>query len=261
MTVPGLFPGREIGIWLVGLLVALFILTWVLIARKKHLLPLRYIEGLSGLEQLIQSCAEKGRPMLWTGMTSPGQGGYKGVSVWAAASMSLVRWATEKLAKFSIGFWSTCSQPMAQQAMAQVAREGYTAGGHPEAFDINKIQFTYSSAWVLTTLSIIEQVHPAAMVMLGTGTHVQAIMFKQVRAYGGLVLAGSYDDAVQAMCAAFGDYVIIGPEIFAMAALATQNPETNASVAAQDLFTMIVCYGVVIVGAVAFVLKLAVPWR
>lgn len=133
------FHPKRINVFFGVLISFLFILGFILYAKKGKPLYIRPIAGLQAIDDAIGRATEMGKPILY----SAGLGKMDRVAT--MASMNILSSVAEKTAEYNTPLIFPNYDPVVMTTAQEVVKEAYSKAGHPEAFNPDNIFFVTQS--------------------------------------------------------------------------------------------------------------------
>jgi hypothetical protein len=216
--------------------------------RKGKVPYIRPIPGYRALEDAVGRAAEMGKPVLYV----PGlQDASNPATV---ASMSILSEVVKKAARLrtrvKVPNYSSITWPVAQN----VTKEAYVKAGRAEDYDPDDVPYLTSRQFTFTAavIGMMARLKTASNFLIGH-FYSESLILAETGAETGAVQIGGTDSETQLpFLITTCDYMLIGEELFAAAALATNDPVSRSTIAAHDWFKIL---AMVIIGA-GFVLNL-----
>jgi hypothetical protein len=216
--------------------------------RKGRVVHIRPIPGFSALEDAVGRAAEMGKPILYV----PGlQDASNPATV---ASMSILSEVVKKAARLrtrvKVPNYSSITWPVAQN----VTKEAYMKAGRPEDYDPDDVPYLTSRQFTFTAavIGMMARLKTASNFLIGH-FYSESLILAETGAETGAVQIGGTDSETQLpFLITTCDYMLIGEELFAAAALATDDPVSRSTIAAHDWFKILV----MVLVAAGFVLNL-----
>lgn len=237
-----------IGIIITGLLVALFIMR----GRRGKSLYLRPIAGLLAVDEAIGRATEMGKPILY----SSGRGGMQRPAT--IASMNILGSVVEKVATYGTPLIFPNNDPVVTAVAQEVAREGYTKAGHPDAYKPENIYFVTDSqfGYAAAVDGIMMRERPATNLFFGTFEAESLILAETGNSIGAIQIAGTDSSIQMAFFMVACDYVLIGEELFAASGYLSRDPQVIGSQKGSDISKIIIMV-IIILGVILGILNQA----
>ncbi len=239
--------GRVFNLLAVILFAGMFFVLY-LRGRKGRVPHIRPIPGFSALEDAVGRAAEMGKPILYV----PGlQDASNPATV---ASMSILSEVVKKAARLrtrvKVPNYSSITWPVAQN----VTKEAYVKAGRPEDYDPDDVSYLTSRQFTFTAavVGMMVRLKTASNFLIGH-FYSESLILAETGAETGAVQIGGTDSETQLpFLITTCDYMLIGEELFAAAALATDDPVSRSTIVAHDWFKILV----MVLVAAGFVLNL-----
>jgi hypothetical protein len=230
-----------IGILVVGLLVALFIYR----GRQGKSLYLRPIAGLLAIDEAIGRATEMGKPILY----SAGRGTMLRPAT--MASMNILGSVAEKVATYGTPIIFPNNDPVVTAVAQEVAREGYTKAGHPDAYNPENVYFVTDSqfGYAAAVDGVMMRERPATNLFFGTFEAESLILAETGNSIGAIQIAGTDSSIQMAFFMVACDYVLIGEELFAASGYLSKDPQVIGSLKGSDISKIIIIV-ILILGAI-----------
>ena len=221
-----------IGILTVGILVAIFIYR----GRRGKSLYLRPIAGLLAVDEAIGRATEMGKPILY----SAGRGAMLRPAT--MASMNILGSVAEKVATYGTPIIFPNNDPVVTAVAQEVAREGYTKAGHPDAYNPENIYFVTDSqfGYAAAVDGVMMRERPATNLFFGTFEAESLILAETGNAIGAIQIAGTDSSIQMAFFMVACDYVLIGEELFAASGYLSKDPQVIGSLKGSDVSKVII---------------------
>jgi hypothetical protein len=235
---------------LLGLVICcLFILGFILYARKKKELYVRPIAGLEAVDNAIGRATEMGKPVLY----SSGLGKMDRVAT--MASMNILASVAEKTAEYNTPLIFPNYDPVVMATAQEVVFEAYSKAGHPEAFNPDNIFFVTQSqfGYAAAVDGIMARQLPATNLFLGTFEAEALILAETGNSVGALQIAGTDSTIQLSFFIVACDYTLIGEELFVASGYLTKDPQVLGSIKGQDFLKALVVL-LILIGGIAGIL-------
>ncbi len=234
-----------IGIIITGALVAFFIA----LGKRGKMLYLRPIAGLLAVDEAIGRATEMGKPILY----SSGRGGMQRPA--SIASMNIFGSVAEKVATYGTPLIFPNNDPVVMAVAQEVAREGYTRAGHPDAYNPENIYFVTDSqfGYAAAVDGIMMREKPATNLFFGTFEAESLILAETGNSIGAIQIAGTDSSIQMAFFMVACDYVLIGEELFAASAYLSGDPQVVGSLKGSDISKIIIIALLIIGTILAFI--------
>jgi len=208
---------------------------------------IKTIAGLEAIEEAVGRATEMGRPIHYTPGIAPINGA---LAAQTFAGLEVLAVTARLVARYGARIIVTLRQPTVLPLAEEVVSNAYIAEGTSESYDpdsvryLSQAQFAYA-AGVMGTM-VRERV--AANIMLGGFWAESLIMAEAASEIGAIQIAGTARLTQIPFFVVACDYVLIGEELFAASAIASQNPIKLGSIAGQDI-GKVVAVALILVGA------------
>jgi hypothetical protein len=235
---------------LLGVVIScLFILGFVLYARKGRKLYVRPIAGLQAVDNAIGRATEMGKPILY----SSGLGKMDRVAT--MASMNILGSVAEKTAEYNTPLIFPNYDPVVMATAQEVVFEAYSKAGHPEAFNPDNIFFVTQSqfGYAAAVDGIMTRQLPATNLFFGTFEAEALILAETGNSVGALQIAGTDSTIQLSFFIVACDYTLIGEELFVASGYLTKDPQVLGSIKGQDFLKALVVL-LILIGGIAGIL-------
>ncbi|MGE5653069.1 MAG: DUF6754 domain-containing protein [Bacillota bacterium] len=195
---------------------------------------IRRIPGMQALEEAVGRATEMGRPIHF----SPGIAGLTGeTAAQTYAALEILSYVARLIARFGSRIIVTIRTAEVLPVAEEIVRQSFIAEGKVDKYDPNSCQYLSSEqfAYAAGAMGIMERQKVASNIMLGA-FWAESLMFAETgRHIGAIQIAGTANlHQIQFFVAAC-DYTLIGEELYAGGAVASQNPIKLGSIAGQDI--------------------------
>lgn len=209
----------------------------------------RQIPALKGLEEAIGRAAEMGRPVHFT----PGSDGFdSGTAGMTLAATICLAHIAKLCAQYDVRLLVSNRRPAVQPLTEEIVRQAFLAEGKIENFRPTDIRFFSDDqfAYASGVVGVISGEQTASNIMLG-GFYAESLMLAEASAtYGNIQIAGTASTAQIPFFVTTCDYVLIGEELFAAAAVLSVDPAQVSTLMMQDIIRIaLVC--LIAIGALA----------
>ncbi len=227
--IPGL---RTAFIFFATSVISIFFSIWY--AQNRKLPQIRSIPALDAIQEAVGRAAEMGRPLHYTS----GVGGL--VDQWApltVTAMSILGYTAKLAGEAGIVMRYTTNQPYLLPIAEDLIKSGYTIGGHPELYKPEFVHFPGNEqmAMVADIQGYLVREKVAANLMFGAVFWEAVYIMGAGAIIGSMNIAGTprlwYIPIIITTC----DYVMIGDEIYAAAAIVEKNPANIGTIFGQDI--------------------------
>ena len=227
----------------------------ILFSQKLGLNELRTIPRLEVLEEVVKSCSERGRPILFSyGGMNPAS---TMESVLLASANVLMMRTAKTCGDLGIPLYTTALHAQTFLMMTDSVRQGYLASSHPEAFrDENNYYTTDGIVGTYTNVSQAVQHNVGTYVQIGY-LHMcsNVCVLEAVRRIGGTSWTMENAIDTQALGLVFADYTLLGEEQVAAGAMIKKDPLETAGIIGGD-FAKLALIGLLIIYIVRQGLKI-----
>ena len=206
----------------------------------------RDLSALAGLEEAVGRAAEMGRPVHFTPGSDGLDSGTAGMTLAACICLSHI---AKLCAKYDVRLLVSNRRPAIQPLTEEIVKQAYLFEGKPDDYQSTDIrffsddQFAYASGLV----GVISREKTAANIMLG-GYYAESLMFAEAGAtYGNIQVAGTASTAQIPFFVTTCDYMLIGEELFAAAAILSDDPAQISTLMMQDIIRIAIV-GLILVG-------------
>ena len=227
--------GRLPGLVAVALLAAMFALL-VFRARRGGRLYLRPIAALAAIDDAVGRAAEMGRPVLYApgleSVTSP-------VTL---ASMGILSRVAERSAQLHARIEVPNYDPLTWPVAQEIVRRAFAKVGRADAFrpdDVSYLtsrSFTYAAA----VAGAMVRDRTAANLFIGHFFSEYLILAETGASTGAVQIGGTDSVAQLPFVIATCDETMIGEEVFAAAALVSDDPLSRSTIKAHDWFKVLI---------------------
>ena len=226
----GLVKGGGFDLLVLILIFALVAIALEISKRKeKPFGEMRSITAMEHIDEAIGRSAEMGSSVHFTA----GSGSiYSHTALEMMAGISVMGKVAESCAKYDVPLRVTCRQPMVFNVSRAVARAGYERAGFPELFKDETVVFTSSDyfAYTNSVCYYLLRERPAASFLIGSFLGAGVFMGESGARAGAIQIGGPHIFFV--LCC---DYFLLGEELYAAGAYASEDPEMLGSIASQDI--------------------------
>lgn len=236
---------------LIGILITGTFVGWfIYLGRKGKSLYLRPIAGLLAMDEGIGRATEMGKPILY----SSGRGKMERPA--SIASMNILGSVAEKVASYGTPLIFPNNDPVVTAVAQEVAREGYTKAGHPDAYDPENIYFVTDSqfGYAAAVDGIMMRERPATNLFFGTFEAESLILAETGNSIGAIQIAGTDSSIQMAFFIVACDYVLIGEELFAASGYLSGDPQVVGSLKGSDYLKVIII-ALLVIGALMAVIN------
>jgi hypothetical protein len=235
---------------LFGVLVSfLFILGFILYAKKGKPLYIRPIAGLQAIDDAIGRATEMGKPILY----SAGLGKMDRVAT--MASMNILSSVAEKTAEYNTPLIFPNYDPVVMTTAQEVVKEACSRAGHPEGYNPDNLYFVTQSqfGYAAAVDGIMTRQLPATNLFLGTFEAEALILAETGNSIGALQIAGTDSTIQLSFFIVACDYTLIGEELFVASGYLTKDPQVLGSIKGQDFLKALIVV-LILLGGIAGIL-------
>lgn len=235
-------PPPTLGVFTAGrataflLLAVIFLFGYFFIrqAEKGTKFPIRTIAGFEAIKDAVGRSVEMGRPIHYTF----GYGNlYTSMAPQFTAGLGVLGYVAKLAGQYGARIITTFGVPEAIPIVEETLREGYRSAGKPEMYKSEDVRFltTEQFAYASAVQAIISREKAAANIMIGP-FYAESLIFAETGANTGSVqIAGTARETQIPFFVLVCDYVLMGEEMFAAAALATGDVGSAATLGAEDV--------------------------
>jgi hypothetical protein len=216
---------------------------WISKRKEKPFGEMRPIPAMRHIEEAIGRAAEMGKSVHFT----TGDGSLAGVEALdVAAGVSVLGKVAEYCAKHEVPLRVTCRWPEVFNLSRAVVRAGYERAGRPELFREDMVVFTSQDyfAYNNSVAYYLLREKPAASFLIGYFLGHGIYLGESGARAGALQIGGNHIFFV--LCC---DYFLLGEELYAAGAYASEDPEMLGSIAAQDMIKTL-CLILMVIGVI-----------
>ncbi len=208
----------------------------------------RQLPALAGLEEAVGRAAEMGRPVHFT----PGSDGFDtGRSGMTLAGTICLSHVAKLCAEYDVRLLVSNRRAEVQPLTEEIVKQAFLSQGKSENYRPTDIRFFSDDqfAYASGVVGLISAEKTASNIMLG-GFYAESLMFAEAGAtYGNVQIAGTANTAQIPFFVTTCDYVLIGEELFAAAAVLSEDPAQVSTLMMQDIVrVVIVC--LITIGAI-----------
>lgn len=200
---------------------------------------LRPIQATAGLEEAIGRAAEMGRPVHFT----PGSDGFSSATAGQAlAALICLSHVAALCAKYDVRLIVTNRRPEVHPLTEEIVRQALLIAGKAESYRPTDVRFFSDDqfAYASGVVGVISGEQTASNIMLG-GYYAESLMFAEAGAtYGNVQIAGTASISQIPFFVTTCDYWLIGEELYAAAAILSEDPSQIASLMTQDVVRVVV---------------------
>lgn len=225
------------------LLVTLFVLVGIAMARSARGVTIRRIPGLDRIDEAVGRATETGRPVLMV----PGLGTLDGIAVQALTIFSSV---VRTAARFGTPIRLLNYDGTVYAVAQEMVRDVYISEGIPEKFDPDSVRFVSDRqfAFAAGVAGTIQRERVAAAFFMGAFYAESIIMAENANVVGAIQVAATTQFIQTPFFVAACDYVLLGDEFYAASAYLGRQPVLLGSLVGVDWAKMLFMLFVVIAG-------------
>lgn len=217
------------------LLLLTAIIGWYIKRGRDGWVPtIRRIAGLEAIEEAVGRATEMGRPVHYT----PGIGPLSSsVAAMTFAGLEILAVVAKTIARYGAKLIVTIRQPTVLPLAEEVVRQAYLAEGAADLYDPDTVRYLSNAqfAYAAGVLGLMFREKVAANIMLGAFWAESLVIAETGSRVGAIQIAGTARLTQIPFFIATCDYVLIGEELYAASAIASQNPIKLGSIAGQDI--------------------------
>ncbi len=249
-----LVAGRITGLVFLAIIVilAILILQW---AKRGKVIKVREIAAMAGTREAVARCAETGRPCLFT--TGHGGGGlYTDKGPGHMAGVAILGFVSRQCAKLGARVIALSPFPEMIPLLEDTIRQAYLMEGKPEEVTPDMVRFLSSQAlaYKLAYIGEVTRENAGAAVICGYVWASDALhMAEPGVMIGAIQIGGAPEISSLSMLGLICDYTFMGEELYAGAAVASEDPVQLGVLFTQD----IVKIGLILMILAGFLLTIA----
>jgi len=222
----------------------------IYLAGKGKTRQVRPIPALDAVFEGIRRATEMERPVFMSA-------GFAGVTrAEAAAGLAMLDLVASECAKLGVRLITTFANASTLAAAEGVIAEAFAREGKPELYSPGKQVIFFSGeqfAWVAGVGGMMQRERPACNIYLGT-FYSEALYLGECGARsGGVQIAGTVNQLALPVLAMTMDYLMIGEEIYAVAAKLTEDPVQMGSITGQDVGKAVALF-ILVLGVISMAL-------
>jgi hypothetical protein len=227
------------------ILIVLFVSYKIYKAKSGSIPKIKKIAGLEAVEEAVGRATEMGRPIHYT----PGVGALDAATF---AGLEILELVSRTVARYGAKLIVTIRQPIVLPIAEEVVKTGYRSEGVIESYNPDTMRFISQEqfAYAAGTMGILQREEVAANMMLGYFLAESLLLAETGFKAGAIQIAGTDNRSQIPFFVTTCDYVLIGEELFAAGAVASQNPLKLGSIAGQD-WAKIYAIILLVVGSIA----------
>jgi hypothetical protein len=198
---------------------------------------LRRVPAMDVIDEAVQICAERGRPLLQTLGTVR-----YGTSQFVESIVTLARYLTKQCGELGVRYITICQDPQLQLLLYDFAKQGYVEAGRPEMFNAKDIKYVVAGMTQnqLENVDTIRGDKPAAFI--GVADYNAGIcvpIFQEAVTAGCFIIGSSYWPDELAQVAMSSDYALMTAEVSIVGAYIDNDPEKMAPFVGEDIVKLI----------------------
>lgn len=227
----------------------LFGATWLLtyLAFKGKRRSIRTIPSLEAVTEGINRAAEMGRPVFMTA-------GFSGISrAEGMAGLAMLDVVATTCARLDVPLLTTFASSTTIGAAEMIVAEAFRREGKAELYTPGKQVLYFSGEQYAFTAGVgglMMRERPACNVWMGTFWSEALYLGEAGARAGALQIGGTTGQLALPLFAMTMDYLMIGEEIYAVAAAITGDPVQMGSITAQDI-GKIILFALAVIGVIA----------
>ncbi len=235
---------------IVGLVILVLYGTLLMIFLKKakrgEELTIRPIAGLQAVDDAVGRSTEMGRPLLFV----LGLGTISDLAT--LAGLAILKRVAMKAAEYETDIIVPCFDPVVMAAAQETVKQGYLEAGRPDLFNEKSVYFLTQDqfGYAAGVDGIIMRQKPGAIFLQGAFFAESLIIAETGHSVGAIQIAGTSSVTQLPFLIAATDYTLIGEEMYAASAYLSRDPNSLATIKAEDWMKVI--FIVLILIAVAF---------
>ena len=242
-----MIAGRIFTFW--SLVIVTFLVFYAIsTARSGRPVKVRQLPALEAIPEAIGRSVEMGRPVLYNLGIADIVGDTAAQTVAGLVVLSHVsKLAAEYGTKVIVPIRMPTVLPLAEEAV----RNAYALAGKADRYDPNWVQYMSQEQWAFVSgvMGITQRERPGANIMIGGFWSETLLLVENGNSVGAIQIGGTGNLPQVPFFVAACDYTLIGEEIYAAGAVASQDPVSLGSIDGQDL-AKIYALALVVVGAV-----------
>jgi hypothetical protein len=180
------------------------------------------IPAIESIDEAVERCVERGRPLLYlVGGTLSGRS-----APTTFCTLDVVNQLAERLSSLGCPLMTGVSQAEAISVTTDTVRAGFTAGGHPEAFDVQDVKW-WSDEWTAYYSGVLTWLYdrrPGAMLMLSGLGWGGAMISHDTHKIDCLLIGADVGITSLSLSYLGPDVLIMMEELYATAAYLTKDP-------------------------------------
>ena len=210
---------------------------------------MRSLPAIKGLEEAIGRAAEMGKPVHFT----PGSDGFdSSTASQTLAAVICLGHIARLCARLDVRLLVSNRRSEVQPLTEEIVRQAFLSEGKLDSFRSTDIRFFSDDqfAYASGVIGVMSSESTASNIMLG-GYYAESLMFAEAGAtYGNVQIAGTAATGQIPFFVTTCDYCLIGEELYAAAAILSEDPSQVASLVTQDVIRVAVVF-LMIAGTIA----------
>jgi len=198
---------------------------------------LRRVPAMDVIDEAVEICAEKGRPLF----QSMGTMAYT-TSIFVESVVSLARYLTKQCGALGVRYITVCQNPQLQLLLYDFAKQGYIEAGRPEMFNAKDIRYVVSGMTQnqLENIDAIRMDKPASFIgVCDFNAGICVPIFQEAVTAGCFIIGSSYWPDELAQVAMSSDYALMTAEVSIVGAYIDNDPEKMAPFIGEDVVKLI----------------------
>ena len=210
---------------------ALFLIIFILKAKRGIPLFIRKIAGLEAIDEAVGRSTETGRPILYVlglGFVS---------DIPTLAGLAILKRVAKKAALYETDIIVPSYDPIVMVAAQETVKEGYTEAGRPDLYKEGNIYYLTSDqfGYAAGVDGIMMREKPGAIFLQGLFYAESLILAETGHSVGAIQIAGTTAVTQLPFFVAACDYTLIGEEMYAATAYLDKDPPTVGSLKGEDI--------------------------
>ena len=249
-----LVPGKTIPL-IIFLVVMVSMYLMMRFASKGRVPSIRTLPAFDAIFEAVGRSVEVGRPAHYTTGTHTFVGQTAGGSAALTAGLSLLAYISDLCLSMGATLISSCPYPEIYTIESEIFRDSYIKAGMESEFsEVDHLRYvpivSACGPYAAGVAGWIERERPATNFLLGPFFFESLVIAEAGYHAGAFQVAGTTSAGYSAFFIACCDYVLIGEELYAAAALATKDPIQIGSLRGNDV-NRVWIIALIVVGVVA----------
>ncbi|UCH02421.1 MAG: hypothetical protein JSV20_01110 [Candidatus Bathyarchaeota archaeon] len=206
------------------------------------------IPAIESIDEAIERCVERGRPLLYlVGGTLSGRS-----APTTFCNLDVVSRLAERLSSLGCPLLTAVSQAESISIATDTVRSGFTAGGHPEAFDVQDVRW-WSDEWTSYYSGVLTWLYdrrPGAMLMMSGLGWGGAMISHDTHKIDCLLIGADVGITSLSLSYLGPDVLIMMEELYATAAYLTKDPVETSVLFTGD-YVKFIWLALAILGVIA----------